>query len=132
MQKLKPLTETGSASVQDKEKALLSEIVQRLNDLFTGELTDGDMLSYAMAVKTKLIENETLVVQAGGNLKDQFGNSPALIPALTDAIIAAFDSHAAMSKQALESPATRKGLLEMLMGPGQLYEALREKAAASA
>ena len=33
----------------------------------------------------------------------------------------------AMSKQALESERVRRGLLEILLGPGQLYEALRAK-----
>src|ERR1700734_1670456 len=31
--KLAPLTETGSGSVQDKEKARLADIIERLNDL---------------------------------------------------------------------------------------------------
>ncbi len=128
-EKLKPMTETGSGEVQDKEKALLSEIVRKLNDLFVGDLTDSDQLSYAMAVKGKLLENATLVQQATSNLKEQFANSPALTKALTDAIIDALDAHGAMSKQALESSAVRSGLKDALMGPGQLYEALRERSA---
>jgi hypothetical protein len=44
--KLAPLTETGSGSVQDKEKARLAEIIEKVNGLFEGELTDDDQLVY--------------------------------------------------------------------------------------
>ncbi|MBV0893650.1 hypothetical protein KTN05_17950, partial [Paracoccus sp. Z118] len=92
-------------------------------------LTDNDRLSYAMAVKGKLMENETLSQQAGSNQKEQFGNSPLLKAAIMDAVIAALDAHSAMSQQALESQAVQDGLKAALMGPGRLYEALRDQAA---
>lgn len=127
-EKLKPMTETGSAEVQDKEKALLSEILARMNDLFTG-VTDNDQLSYAMTIKGKLMENKTLSQQAGSNQKDQFDNSPLLKAAIMDAVIDALDAHSAMSRQALESQTIQDGLRAALMGPGRLYEALREQGA---
>jgi hypothetical protein len=37
----------------------------------------------------------------------------------------------AMSKQALDSERVRHGLKDILLGPGQLYEALRERGATS-
>jgi type I restriction enzyme, R subunit len=46
---------------------------------------------------------------------------------MVDAIIDAFDAHAAMSKQALDSSEVREGLIDVPLGPGQLYEALRQK-----
>ena len=128
-EKLKPMTEAGSCSVQDKEKALLSQILQKLNDLFTGDLSDNDQLSYAMTVKGKLLDNQVLVQQAANNLKEQFSTSPALSKAVLAAIMDAFETHAAMSKQALDSQAVQEGLKDALLGPGQLYEALRERAA---
>lgn len=127
-EKLKPMTESGSAEVQDKEKALLSEILNKMNDLFTG-VTDSDQLSYAMAIKGKLMENEMLSQQAGSNQKDQFDNSPLLKKAIMDAVIDALDAHSAMSRQALESQAVQDGLKAALMGPGRLYEALRARVA---
>lgn len=42
-------------------------------------------------------------------------------------MVDAFDANAAMSKQALESRQIREGLIRILLGPGQLYEALRQK-----
>jgi len=125
--KLQPLTETGGGAVQDKQKVLLSEILTKLNDLFEGELSDDDRLVYVNHVKGKLLESEILVQQASNNSKGQFDNSPDLDRALTDAFIGAFDAYSSMSKQALGSDRVRAGLKSLLLGPGQLYEALRER-----
>ncbi|WP_255683603.1 hypothetical protein [Alitabrizicola rongguiensis] len=44
-------------------------------------------------------------------------------------MIDAMDAHAAMSKQALESEAVRKGIKDILLNLGGLYEALKAAAA---
>lgn len=75
---LKPLTATGSGALQEKEKALLAEILAKLNDLFQGDVTDGDQLSFVAALNGKVQESETLAQQANHNSKEQFSNSPAL------------------------------------------------------
>jgi len=126
-QPLKPLTATGSGGVQEKEKALLAEILAKLNDLFQGDVTDGDQLSFVTTLNGKVQESQTLVEQATNNSKEQFSNSPALTQAILDAIIDAFEVHSAMSKQALDSAQVRDRLKDVLLGPGQLYEALRNK-----
>ncbi len=125
--KLEPMTEAGGGSVQDKQKVLLSELVEKVNDLFEGELSDEDRLVYVNHVKGKLLESEILVQQASNNSKGQFDNSPDLDSALTDAIIDAFDVYTTMSKQALDSERVRAGLKSILLGPAQLYEALRAR-----
>ncbi|WP_312760528.1 DEAD/DEAH box helicase family protein, partial [Pulveribacter sp.] len=127
--KLQPLTDTGGGAVQDKQKVLLSEIVAKVNDLFDGELSDDDRLVYVNHVKGKLLESDILVQQASNNSKGQFDNSPDLDSALTEAIIDAFDAYTSMSKQALDSERVRYGLKSILLGPAQLYEALRERGA---
>jgi type I restriction enzyme R subunit len=126
--KLPPMTDTGSGSVQEKEKALLNEIIQKVNGLFEGELSDNDQLVYVNGViMGKLLENETLVQQAGSNSKEQFGNSPDLNQALINAIMDAHEVHQLMSSQALSSERVREGLKDILLGPAQLYEALRAR-----
>jgi type I restriction enzyme R subunit len=127
-EKLQPITETGSGSIQDKEKALLDEILAKVNDLFQGDVTDDDQLIYVNnVIKGKLLESETLAQQATNNTKEQFANSPDLSQAILDAIIDAFEAHSTMSKQALDSAKVREGLKDVLLGPGQLYEALRNR-----
>src|SRR5205823_6279535 len=59
--KLEGITEAGSGEIHEKEKALLGEIIARVNDLFEGDLTEGDKLSYVNgAIKGKMMENDTL------------------------------------------------------------------------
>ena len=126
---LPPLTETGSGAVREKEKALLAEIIAKVNDLFEGDLTDDDRLVYVNNVlKGKLLESETLVEQAANNTKEQFANSPDLSAEIINAIMDAFAAHSTMSKQALDSPRVREGLKDVLLGPAGLYEALLERA----
>jgi type I restriction enzyme, R subunit len=129
--KLQPLTDPGGGAVQEKVKARLSEIVAKVNELFEGELTDDDKLVYVNNVlKGKLLESEILVRQASNNTKEQFANSPDLASELMNAIMDAFAAHTTMSKQALDSERVRNGLKDILLGPAQLYEALRGSAAA--
>jgi len=44
-----------------------------------------------------------------------------------NAIMDAFDAFSAMSKQAIDSDKVRQGLKHVLLGPAQLYEALRAR-----
>jgi type I restriction enzyme R subunit len=125
--KLAPLSEAGGGAIHDKQKALLAEIIERVNDLFEGELTDDDKLVYVNNVlKGKLLESEKLRKQAANNTKEQFANSPDLSKAILDAVMDALEAHTTMSTQALESETVREGLKAVLLGPAQLYEALRE------
>ncbi|MCY0909840.1 MAG: DEAD/DEAH box helicase family protein [Sulfobacillus thermotolerans] len=129
---LQPLTDPGTGEVRDPEKALLGEIIARVNDLFEGDLTDDDKLVYVNSVlKGKLLESGVLVQQAASNTKEQFANSPDLSNELMNAIMDAFTAHTAMSKQALNSEKVRHALKDILLGPAQLYEALREQGGAS-
>ncbi|ARK80115.1 type I restriction endonuclease subunit R [Burkholderia pseudomallei] len=126
--KLSPMDDVGSGAVQDKQKAFLNEIIEKVNGLFEGDLTDDDQLVYVNGVlKGKLLENETLVQQAMSNSKEQFANSPDLRDALLHAIMDALEAHNTMSTQALGSERVREGLKDILLGPAQLYEALRAR-----
>ncbi len=129
--RLDPLSAPGSGAVQDPQRALLAEIIQAVNDLFGGELSDEDKLVYVNEVlKTKLLQSEILVRQAASNTKEQFASSPNLEEGLLDAIIDALDDHLAMGQQALNSDQVRAGIKRVLLGPGQLWEALRARASA--
>jgi len=44
-----------------------------------------------------------------------------------NAVMDALAAHTVMSKQAIDSERVREGLKDVLLGPGQLYEALRQK-----
>jgi type I restriction enzyme R subunit len=125
---LQPLTDAGSGSVQEKEKARLGEIIAKVNDLFGADTTEGDKLIYVNdVIKGKLLESDTLMQQAVNNTKEQFANSPDLAHELLNAIMDASSALSSLSKQALESEHVRSGLKDVLLGPAQLYESLRAR-----
>jgi type I restriction enzyme, R subunit len=126
--KLRGFDEAGSGSIHEKEKARLAEIIAKVNDLFEGDLTDDDQLVYVNnVIKGKLLESKELVLQASNNTKAQFANSPTLSKEIMNAVMDALTAHTTMSKQAIDSEKVREGLKDVLLGPAQLYEALRDK-----
>jgi type I restriction enzyme R subunit len=125
--KLGPMTGAGSGGLNEKEKALLAEIIERVNDLFGADTTDGDQLRYVTTLRDKMLESDALVTQAANNTKAQFDNSPTLRDELMNAIIDAFEAHSSLSRQALDSSKVRDGLKDVLLGPAKLYEALRAR-----
>jgi len=128
--KLQPITDVGEGELYDKQRAMLSEIIEKVNSLFEGDLTDDDKLVYVNnVIKTKLMESDTLRQQAVSNSKEQFANSPDLNAELLNAIMDALAAHTSMSKQALDSKKVQEGLKDILLGPAELYESLRAKAA---
>ena len=128
--KLDPLTEAGSGSVHEKEKAWLSEIIEQLNTLFGSDTTEGDQLSYANAVAEKTLESEILQKQAANNSKEQFANSPDLTSEILTAVMDSMDAQTELSTRALNSEEIREGLKLILLNRLGLYENLRERASA--
>lgn len=127
--KLRGFEEAGSGSIHEKEKARLAEIISKVNELFEGDLTDDDQLVYVNnVIKGKLLESKELVLQANNNTKAQFANSPTLSKEIMNAVMDALAAHSTMSKQAIDSEKVREGLKDVLLGPAQLYEALRDRA----
>src|SRR5712671_6178881 len=93
------------------------------------ELTDDDQLVYVNnVIKGKLLESQELVVQASNNTKAQFAASPTLSKEILNAIMDALAAHSTMANRALDSEKVRDGIKDVLLGPAQLYEALRDKA----
>ena len=126
--KLQPMTEAGTGQVQDKQKALLDEIIAKVNDLFDGELTDGDKLAYVHVINEKMLASELLQQQAANNTKEQFSSSPDLPKEQSNAVIDSLDAHTVMSSQILNQPDAQAGLLNLLINQMGLYEELRKRA----
>ncbi len=125
--KLNPINDVGDGQVHDKNKILLSAILEQLNDLFHGDLTDDDKLGYPYIILKKLLESDILQHQAMNNSKEQFSNSPDLAKSILNAIIDALSAHTSMSRQALDSQKVQMGIKNILLYHINLYESLREK-----
>lgn len=128
--KLEPITDAGSAGVQEKTKVYMGELIEKLNELFGAETTEQDQLVYAKhVIRGKMLESKTLQQQAKNNTKEQFATSPDLDSELMNAIVDALDAHTSMSSKALNSEAVRKGLKSILLDHAALWELLRAAAA---
>ena len=104
----------------------MGEIIEKVNDLFDGELTEQDKLVYVNnVIKGKLLESSKLQQQAANNTKEQFANSPDLSSELLNAIMGALDAHTLMSTQALNSPTVQYGMKDILLNHARLWETLR-------
>jgi len=107
---------------------LLNEIIEKVNNLFSGDLTDGDQLMYVNTLSEKIAESKVLAPQAANNSKERFANSPDFDEELMKAIMDALDAHTSLSTQAINSPTVRAGLKDILLNHTGLYEKLRKSA----
>ena len=124
---LRPL-DAGGGQVREKQKALLSEIIEQLNQLFGDDTTEGDQLSYANVLLEKTLESEVLQKQAANNTEEQFRASPDLHTVVDNAVIDSMDAQQALSVQVLNSPEIRAGLIRILLNQLGLYERLKTRA----
>lgn len=113
--KLQPLTDIGSGQPHDPEIALLAQIIQKMNDLFEGDLTENDLLALVNHVGGKMMESEMLEQQAAANTKEQFGASPDYKVVMMDSVADGLDKYQDMAKQVLNSQRVQDGLSEILL-----------------
>lgn len=98
---LKPASEAGTGKAPTDEEKKLAEIVGRMNDLFSGNLSDADMVGYVTTIKGKLLENETLKEQAANNSEQQFAMGD-FKDILTDIVIEGQEAHNNIAAQLLK------------------------------
>jgi len=104
----------GSGMVRDPETDTIEHIVNMMNDLFAGELSDDDKLNYARTIRDKVMENEKVLEQIKNNSKKQamMGDFPG---AMTDAIIGSMSAHQDMAKQVLSEDKVKDGFARLLL-----------------
>jgi type I restriction enzyme R subunit len=96
---LQPGSGLGTGKARDKQEEFLSQIIERLNEVFAGDgLSEADMLSYAVTIKEKVKENHRVITQIANNTREQalLGDLPK---AVEEAIL---DSNEAQQKQMMK------------------------------
>jgi type I restriction enzyme, R subunit len=69
---LQPGSGLGSGKARDKQEEFLSQIIERLNEVFAGDgLTEADMLSYARTIRNKILEDQRVITQIANNTREQ-------------------------------------------------------------
>lgn len=117
----------GTGEAHTKEQILLSELVEQLNRIFEGELSDADMISYAEATVDKVMEDSEVVLQARNNDSlDQFANG-RIRDAIPSAIVHMMTAHTEMTQQVMANTETMKQFAKLITG--MVYGKVREKSA---
>jgi type I restriction enzyme R subunit len=104
---------------RDRERAFLSELVEKLNELFGAEITEQDKVIFAVHITEKLRTNDTVMAQVQNNPKEQALKAD-LPEAATEAIIEAMNSHGDMANRLLSEPQA------MTTFVGLLYDLLKK------
>jgi type I restriction enzyme, R subunit len=123
---LLPITQIGTGTARDEEKARLSELVKKLNDLFDGDLSEVDKVAYINHIAGKLMEREILVKQAAENSKSQFGLGD-FKGILMDTVIAGLDNYKSMAAQVLGNDRKKQEFADMVLDV--VYEGLKTRSA---
>ena len=111
---LTPLTALGTADAHEPQMASLTELVTQMNELFAGDLSDADLVTYARHITGKLLENAELAQQAASNSKEQFALGD-FSKIFVDTVIEGLDNYQSMAEQVLNKEQTRKGFESMVL-----------------
>ena len=68
---LTPVSEVGSGKLHDPEKQRLNEIIDRLNDVYSAEVSDDDKLHFANGFADRIERGEAVMAQVRHHSKDQ-------------------------------------------------------------
>ena len=121
-----PAEALGSGAARDRKQALLSEIVEQMNQIFEGELSDADVIHYAERVRDKLMEDREVALQAPNNASlDQFANGK-IKQAIPRAIWEMRTAHQSMTEQVMTDSDTMKRFSDVITR--MVYEIANEGA----
>lgn len=112
--RLEPGDAAGTAKPHDPQEEFLSQIIERLNEVFfTDELTDKDLVNYAHTIRDKVIENERVMSQISNNTAEQamLGD---FSKAVDDAVLDSNDAQQNQMLQLLSDPAKANGFAKIV------------------
>jgi len=112
--KLEPGDGPGSATAKNRKEERLTQIIDRLNELFvTDKLTDRDLVNYALTVRDKVKENALVMMQIANNSPEQamLGDFPR---AVDDAVLGSHEAHKEQMMQLLADPERAAGFAKVV------------------
>ena len=121
---LRGSTEAGSGQVREKQRSLLADLIDKINDLFSGDLTEEHKIAFYEGVEASVLGSETLRQQARHNSEQQFANSPDLPEEILNAVMDTDAKFGVMMRQVLDDDKVRRGLKDALVRGG-LWSKLR-------
>lgn len=118
---LKSMQDVGTGKPYDPEKARLSEIIERLNDLFGAEVDDDDKLHFANGIADRIERDDEVMTQIRTHSTEKIMHG--LFPKrVTDAVLDAIGDNETLSVPILDSDETSRRfallILNLLAGRG--------------
>jgi type I restriction enzyme R subunit len=119
---LKPGSDVGSGKPHDPETQRLDEIIERLNDLYGAEVSDGDKLHFATGIANRLARDEAVMAQVNNHTPEQVMHG--LLPAkVKEAVMDAMNDQETLTMPLLENEETGRQfamlILQMLVESGR-------------
>lgn len=105
----------GTAKPKDIKEAFLSQVIERLNEVFAGEdFTENDMVNFQNTIWDKVTENEIVVKQFSNNSTDQImlGGYP---DAAMDALFESQEAYEGMTMHLLSNPNQFKKFIRLML-----------------
>lgn len=122
VKKLPAIKDAGMGSAPEDERKEPREIVQKMNDLFSGDISEAVFIGAVTTWKGHLLANETLAAQAKNNTEEQFelGNFKE---AFADIVIYAQDAQNRIADQLLKDDRIF-GVMQRILGKmvGQQFQ----------
>jgi len=112
---IEPVTDLGRGKGRDDPEIWLSEVIEKLNQIFGGEnLTDQDMINYLNTIADKVRENEHVMEQLASNTPEQalLGDLPK---AMQDAVLESREAHEKQAMAILGNQVTARNFLGLLL-----------------
>jgi type I restriction enzyme R subunit len=107
-------SEPGTAGATEPKTDTIENIVNQLNDVFAGDLTDDDMVNFARTITDKVMENELVTTQLKNNSREQ-ASLTDFPQALMMAVAESMERHNDMATQVLGQEKVRKMFGEIVL-----------------
>jgi type I restriction enzyme R subunit len=107
-------SKSGTAGATDPKTDTIENIVNQLNEVFAGELTDDDMINFARTITDKVMENELVTTQLKNNSREQ-ASLTDFPQALMMAVAESMERHNDMATQVLGQEKVRNMFGEIVL-----------------
>ena len=125
-EELKGITAAGTAVAKTKEQALISELVEALNDLFADEqLGDEHVVAHAKHLIATVGKIPVVIDQAMNNSESQFLESPDVYKGVVDGIINNLDAYNSIQSKVFETKDATRKFVSLVASA--IYKEIREQ-----
>lgn len=109
-----PITGVGTGKPHDIEMKRLSEIIEKLNDIFGAEVSDEDQLHFANGIADRVRRDEAVMAQVNSHSTDQVMHG--LFPKrLTDLVLDSMTDHEKLSMEILDNEDNQKAFALLIL-----------------